>query len=77
MKHERIVERTKLAETLNLNLAEAKDNRRFYRAISPLFNKLIISERKRGYTLYHYDPLFFKYWLEKVRREAREWLGEM
>jgi 2-polyprenyl-3-methyl-5-hydroxy-6-metoxy-1,4-benzoquinol methylase len=26
--------------------AQAKDNRRFYRALSPLFNKIIVPERK-------------------------------
>lgn len=77
MKQEKILERAKLAEGLTLNLSQSKDNRRFYRALSPLLNKLIVSERKGGYTLYHYDPLFFKYWLEKIRREARQWLGEM
>lgn len=72
-----VVERKKLANELGLNLNDSNDKAKFYRIISPMLNKLIVSHsnRKAGKTYYHLSYDAFKGWLESIEKSAYYHLG--
>ncbi|MCW1291556.1 MAG: hypothetical protein QXL76_00295 [Candidatus Rehaiarchaeum fermentans] len=69
------IERNELAKQLNLDLSKAKDKKHFYAIISPMFNKILISEhRGKDLVIYKLSYDIFRIYLDGIRRKAKYYL---
>jgi hypothetical protein len=68
------LEREKVAQLLNLDLTNKKDKKHFYTIISPMFNKILVSEHRGKTVIYRLSYDMFRIYLDNLRRKAKYYL---
>jgi hypothetical protein len=68
------VSREDLATFLSIDLNSQKGKKHFYNLISPMFGKILVSERKGKVVFYHLSYDMFRIYLDGIRRKAKYYL---
>jgi transcription initiation factor IIE alpha subunit len=74
LKEKKEISREELAKLLGLDLNNSTQKKHFYKIISPMFNKILSSERKGRVVYYHLSYDMFRVYLDNLRRKARYYL---
>ncbi|MEM3828639.1 MAG: hypothetical protein QXP36_05450 [Conexivisphaerales archaeon] len=69
-----VVERNELAKQLNLDLSKPKDKKHFYSIVSPMFNKMLVSEHRGKEVVYRLSYDLFRVYLDGLRRKGKYYL---
>lgn len=70
------VSREELGTFLGINLNIPKNHRHFYVLISPMFGKILVSERRGKTVFYHLSYDMFRVYLDGIRRKAKYYLSK-
>jgi hypothetical protein len=68
------VGREELAQFLNIDLNSQKGKKHFYNLVSPMFGKILVSERRGKAVVYHLSYDMFRVYLDTIRRKAKYYL---
>jgi hypothetical protein len=74
LKERKEISREELARELNLDLTNSAQKKHFYKIVSPMFNKIIISERRGKQVIYRISYDAFRIYLDNLRRKGRYYL---
>lgn len=68
------MDRNALAQYLGLDLTKPKDKKHFYSIVSPMFNKILVSEHRGKEIVYKLSYDLFRVYLDGIRRKAKYYL---
>ncbi|MCL5009633.1 MAG: hypothetical protein M1433_01475 [Candidatus Parvarchaeota archaeon] len=68
------VSRDELASFLNIDLRSQNGKKHFYNLISPMFDKVLVSEHHGKTVYYHLSYDLFRVYLDNIRRKAKYYL---
>ncbi len=68
------VKREELADYLGIDLHSQNGKKHFYNLISPMFNRILVSERKGKVVYYRLSYDLFRVYIDGIRRKAKYYL---
>lgn len=74
IRDKKTVSREELATFLNLDINVPKDKKHFYKIVSPMFDKILASERTNKTVFYHLSYDMFRLYIDGVRRKVKYYL---
>jgi len=74
LREKKSITREELASYLNIDLNNANGKKHFYNLISPMFGKILISERSGKMVVYHLSYDLFRVYLDGIRRKSKYYL---
>ncbi|MCW1296790.1 MAG: hypothetical protein OH319_03865 [Candidatus Parvarchaeota archaeon] len=74
LKERKEISREELAKLLGLDLNNPAQKKHFYNIVSPMFNKVLGSDRKGRVVYYHLSYDIFRVYLDNLRRKGRYYL---
>ncbi len=75
IKEKHSVSRDELAVFLNVDINSQSGKKHFYNLLSPMFDKILVSERHGKTVYYHLSYDLFRVYLDNIRRKARYYLA--
>lgn len=74
LREKKSISREELAASLNIDLNDPKGKKHFYNLISPMFGKILVSERNGKTVIYHLSYDLFRVYLDGIRRKSKYYL---
>ncbi len=68
------VSREDLANFLSIDLNSPNGKKHFYNLVSPMFSKILVSERRGKTVYYHLSYDMFRVYMDTIRRKAKYYL---
>ncbi len=68
------VSRDELANILNIDLNSPNGKKHFYNLVSPMFNRILVSEHKGKSVYYRLSYDLFRVYIDGIRRKAKYYL---
>ncbi len=74
LREKKSVSREELASFLGIDISTSNGKKHFYTLISPMFNKILVSERSGKTVLYHLSYDMFRVYIDGIRRKVKYYL---